>query len=289
MEYDVKISLIIAIYNEEKYLADLMTSLANQRYNGSWELILVNNRCTDDSMKIAKDYSTHFRNIKLIDALRKQGKPYALNQGIQMASGEALLFTDAHCVVAPDWLKKMAAALSEYDFVAGGLDVQKLNKDAPKRTPTFTGSQRKFLGFLPYCSGANMGIRMRALKAIGGFCETAIIGQDAEISFRLQLAGYTLHDQPDAVVYVRYRETVDGLIRQTYKYGFAHAFLYKKYRSHGMKKRKKSDILKGYYEIAKHILTWMSKTPKEKQLCLRTMAANWGRIRGSIHHRVLYL
>ena len=82
MEYNVKISLIIAIYNEEKYLADLMKSLAHQRYNGSWELILVNNRCTDDSMKIAKDYSTHFRNIKLIDALRKQGKPYALDQGI---------------------------------------------------------------------------------------------------------------------------------------------------------------------------------------------------------------
>lgn len=277
------------IYNEEKYLADQLKALANQQYDGSWELILVNNRCTDDSMKIAKDYSASFSKIMLIDALKKQGRPHALNKGIKMASGDAVLFTDAHCIVAPDWLNKMADALSKYDFVAGGVDIERLNSDAPNRTQPFTGSQRKFLGFLPFCIGANMGISMKALNEIGGFCEEAIIGEDADISFRLQLAGYTLYDQPDAVVHMRYRESVVGLLRQTYKYAFAHPFLYKRFRKHGMKKRKKSRILKGYFEIAKHILTWMSKTPKEKQLCLRSMAANWGRIMGSIHYRVLYL
>jgi GT2 family glycosyltransferase len=145
------------------------------------------------------------------------------------------------------------------------------------------------MGFLPYCIGANMGVSMRAMLTVGGYTETDVICDDVDISFRLQLAGYTIYDQLDAIVHMRYRDTLKGLLRQHYNYAFSHTFLYKKFREHGMKKRRKFNILKGYFEILYDFCRWPMRTTKQKQLCLRSAAAHLGRVSGSIAHRVLYL
>ncbi|MFZ7127498.1 MAG: glycosyltransferase [Desulfobacterales bacterium] len=285
----MKLSVIVPIYNEENYLAEQLEALSNQASDNEWECILVNNRSTDNSMAIAEEMASAFDNVKLVDALRKQGRHYALNKGARLASGNAFLFTDAHTVVAEDWLGRMASALSQNHFVAGGLDYEKLNTGAPSRTAPFTGSNRKFMGYLPYVIGANMGVRKEAFDAVGGFREDANFCEDVDISFRLQLAGYPIHDQPDAVVHMRYRDSVGGLLRQTYNYAFAHTFLYSVFREHGMKRRKYGNVMKDYRRIVHGFLTWFKRSEKERQLCLRSAAAHWGRIVGSLHHRVLYL
>jgi glycosyltransferase involved in cell wall biosynthesis len=283
------VSVIVPAYNEARYIEEQLEALKAQKYNGRWEIIVVNNRSTDNTAQIVEKYKNRIANLQLIDAAEKQGRSYARNVGAKYAKGDALLFCDAHTVVERDWLPIMADALSEHDIVAGGLDVQKLNKARAWNQPLFHGSEHKFMGFLPLVVSANIGISRAAFEAVGGFCEEVAIGEDADLSFRLQLKGYTIHDAFNAVVYVRYRETVLGMWKQTVKFTEAHVYLYKKYAIHGYKRRGIKEAWPLYKWLIKYAMWLFVGPPQERQKWIRTCAACWGRIQGSWKYRVLYL
>ena len=83
-----KFSIIIPVYNVEKYLKRTLDSVFNQTYQ-DFEVIVVNDGCTDQSMDIAKKYK-----VKIIDNQRV-GVSEARNIGAKQASGEYLLFLDS--------------------------------------------------------------------------------------------------------------------------------------------------------------------------------------------------
>src|SRR5262249_31536825 len=188
------ISVIVPAYNEARHIEEQLEALAAQKYKGQWEIIVVNNRSTDNTAQIVEKYTKKIANLRLIDANEKQGRSYARNVGAKYAKGDALLFCDAHTVVERDWLPIMADALSEHDVIAGGLEVQKLNEAWAWNQPLLHGSEHKFMGFLPFVASANMGVSREAFEAVWGFSEEVAIGEDADLSFRLQLKGYTIHD-----------------------------------------------------------------------------------------------
>lgn len=110
-----KVSIIIPIYNAENFLEDTINSVKNQTYK-NWELILVNDKSTDNSKKIAKKYLN--KNIKWIDLEENSGAAIARNKGISAATGDYLCFLDADDFWDEDKLEKQVKFMEKnnYDF-----------------------------------------------------------------------------------------------------------------------------------------------------------------------------
>jgi len=87
------VSIIIPVYNVEKYLTDCLTSLKNQGYE-SLEIIAINDGSTDDSLLILEEYKEKFSNFKIVNQKNK-GQSTARNKGLDLCSGKYTYFLDA--------------------------------------------------------------------------------------------------------------------------------------------------------------------------------------------------
>lgn len=96
----VKVSIIIPVYNAEKYLKQCLESLVRQTEQ-NMEIICVDDGSTDHSFDILKDYSTKYEYISVLSQ-SNMGAAAARNKGIQQAKGEYLLFLDADDFFEPD-------------------------------------------------------------------------------------------------------------------------------------------------------------------------------------------
>lgn len=88
-----KISIIIPVYNMEKYLRECIDSVINQNYI-STEIIIINDGSTDDTDKIVQKYLEKYSNIKYIKQKNK-GIAESRNQGLIYATGEYIMFLDS--------------------------------------------------------------------------------------------------------------------------------------------------------------------------------------------------
>lgn len=86
------VSIIVPLYNYEKYIFDCITSIMNQTY-GDYELIVVDDCSTDKSYKIAKKFRSD--KIKVIRLKKNQGYSKAKNEGIILSEGEYITTLDA--------------------------------------------------------------------------------------------------------------------------------------------------------------------------------------------------
>lgn len=106
-----KISVIMPVYNGEKYLKDSIESVIEQTYN-EWELIIVDDGSTDSSYDICKNYAEKDKRIKLIHQENK-GVSSARETGIKTATGEYLSFIDCDDMYTKDRLEKVIKIFEE--------------------------------------------------------------------------------------------------------------------------------------------------------------------------------
>lgn len=99
------VSIIVPVYNVEKYLEDCIDSLINQTYN-KIEILLINDGSTDKSKIICEKYLKIDDRIKLINKLNG-GLSDARNVGIDLATGEYLTFVDSDDVLSNKFIEKM--------------------------------------------------------------------------------------------------------------------------------------------------------------------------------------
>ena len=88
-----KISVIVPVYNVEKYLTECLDSIVNQTLK-EIEIICVNDGSTDNSLSILKEYAYKDNRIKIIDK-ENEGQGYARKLGLDIATGEYILFCDS--------------------------------------------------------------------------------------------------------------------------------------------------------------------------------------------------
>jgi len=88
-----KVSIIIPVYNVEKYLAECLDSAICQDYDNI-EIVAINDGSTDASLSILEEYRTRHRNI-VIKSIPNQGLSIARNTGLEIATGEYILFLDS--------------------------------------------------------------------------------------------------------------------------------------------------------------------------------------------------
>lgn len=108
------ISVVMSVYNGEKYLVEAIESILNQTYK-NFEFIIVNDGSKDNSVEIIKNYMKKDNRIVLIDRENK-GLPYSLNEGISIAKGEYIARMDADDISMPKRFEKQIDFMQKNDL-----------------------------------------------------------------------------------------------------------------------------------------------------------------------------
>lgn len=106
-----KISVIVAVYNTEKYLDRCIESLLNQTYKNI-ELVIVEDCSTDSSRKLLKKYKGN-KNIKVFYNRENRGLSYSRNYGLKKSTGDFIGYIDSDDYVEPDYYEKLMSSIKD--------------------------------------------------------------------------------------------------------------------------------------------------------------------------------
>jgi GT2 family glycosyltransferase len=225
-----RVSIVVCTHNGAETLPECLDGVSRLDYP-DFETIVVVDGSTDGSADIAKA-----RGATLVE-IEHRGLSAARNAGVERASGEIVAFLDDDAFPDPDWLYYIAAPLRASGHGGVGGPNIPPNSDclvadcvaaAPGGPIHVLISDRE----AEHVPGCNMAFRRSALEQIGGFDERfRVAGDDVDICWRLQEAGWTLGFSAGAVVFHRRRDSVRRYLRQQYGYGKAEALLERKWPS----------------------------------------------------------
>ena len=127
-----KVSVIIPVFNTEKYIKKCLESLINQTLIDI-EIIVVNDGSTDSTMEIVEFYQKKDSRIKILNQTnQKQGT--ARNNGLKIATGDYIGFVDSDDWIDLNYYEKLYNAALKYDFdIALATNVRTDNKKIKKR------------------------------------------------------------------------------------------------------------------------------------------------------------
>lgn len=111
MNSNPKVSIILPVYNGEKYLHKSIESILKQSY-ANFELIIVNDFSNDSSLEIANSFAREDNRLIVISNDKNRGLPYSLNYGFSKASGELFTWTSDDNLFHRDAIYKMVSFLN---------------------------------------------------------------------------------------------------------------------------------------------------------------------------------
>ena len=123
------VSIIIPIYNVEKYLEKCIKSIINQTYR-NLEIILINDGSTDESGKICEKYEDQDNRIVFINK-KNGGAASAKNEGLKIAKGDYITFVDSDDYIADDYIETLVSMKKKYDveIAVGGIGLFYSNQE----------------------------------------------------------------------------------------------------------------------------------------------------------------
>lgn len=123
------LSIIVPVYNLEKYIATTLDSLLNINCSFDYEIVVINDGSTDQSEKIVKKYREKRKCIRLY-TIENKGVSNARNFGISKAMGKYITFIDGDDTVYPDFFEVAVNELENghYDFVQGNFEIIENNR-----------------------------------------------------------------------------------------------------------------------------------------------------------------
>ena len=113
------ISVIIPVYNGERFLRKCLESVQNQTYN-ELEIIVVNDGSTDNTIRILEDISREDKRVKIINYEIRKGVSEARNTALDSFNGEYVVFVDCDDFVSNDYIETMYKEIDKYDVVCSG-------------------------------------------------------------------------------------------------------------------------------------------------------------------------
>ncbi|OAV43244.1 glycosyltransferase [Lewinella sp. 4G2] len=182
LDQPAPVSVIVCFRNEAATLARLVNKILAQQYAVEFELVLVDDNSTDDSVAAIQPFLSSDPRVRLVTpGPTRPGKKDALSFGIQSARHDHLLLTDADCVPAsPDWLRSMTQPLRDGKELTLGVSPYLASKSLLSRWQQFESVyvSLKYLGFarrgLPYMGvGRNLAYTRSFFERSGGFTSHA--------------------------------------------------------------------------------------------------------------------
>lgn len=190
------ISVIIPTYNEEKNLPACLKSLKNQKTDFIYEVIVVDYNSKDQTREIVK--KSRFR--LLIE--KQQGRAAARNSGAKASKGEILAFTEADCIINPNWIEVIGKHLKENPQVIGLSGIYSFYKSTPfyNLLADVILNFNEFFYYLIFRNhsfrGTNLVVRKKILNQAEGFKYGAAPADDFDLGFRVRKLG-PIHFLPE--------------------------------------------------------------------------------------------
>jgi len=226
---NIFVSVIMPIYNEEKYIVDCIESLLQQDYpieNMEW--IFVDGGSNDNTKELMHMYIKRYPNlIKLMDNPHKT-VPYAMNIGINAAAGEYIIRLDAHAEYENDYIKKCVYYLNTTDADnVGGVAETKgrgfVGRIIAKMLSSKFGvgnSQFRTNGKSGYVDTVPFGaFRKEVFHKFGGYDERLTRNQDNEMNYRIRKNGGKIYMAEDIHLTYYCRDIIKGISKMAMQNG----------------------------------------------------------------------
>ena len=221
------VTVMMPVRNEQHHLSQAVESVLSQNYPGKFEIILAIGPSVDQTNRVAKSLADQHENIKLIE--NPKGLTTAgLNLAIALSVSDVIIRVDAHSELAPGYIVRGVEILRETSSALVGGVMSAVGKTSLQKAVAFGYGSRFGLGGGRYHLGGNAGeaesaylgiFDAKALKAVGGYDEKIIRGEDWDLSQRLKLAGGKVWFSPELVVKYWPRSNIKALAWQFYSTG----------------------------------------------------------------------
>jgi glycosyltransferase involved in cell wall biosynthesis len=193
------ISVIMPVYNSERYIASALESIERQTLT-PLEVIVVDDGSTDRSAEIAGGFGGRIRSA----IQENRGPAAARNHGLRLARGDVIAFLDADDLWSPDKLRRQADLLDDDPpvDVVWGYGQYFTEWEIP------SGGRERKLGRAGLLASLGCGlIRRRVFDQVGGFDEAMIPSEDIDWIARARHSGISFREHADVVLYYRQHET----------------------------------------------------------------------------------
>lgn len=239
------LSVIIPCHQAADTLPLQLRALSTLRDAPPFELLIVDNRSTDDLASVVDDHrndllSAGATSVRVLEAPDEAGASYARNVGASRASTDHLVFCDADDCVSERWLADAAELFTQADAFSGsaipvpdaafGKDPQALRDlIAPEfSTPARVVAQEQLA--IPILMGGDFGMRRELYHRLGGFDQSLpSAGEDNDLAYRLRAAGHPVLDSPAMRIAYRTRDVGAARRRTARRAAEAHVLLCQRY------------------------------------------------------------
>lgn len=215
-----RVSVVVPVYNGARTIADCVDSVLQASWPRSdLELLLVDNNSTDATGEVLSRY----RDRAILLQEPTQGPAAARNRGLASATGDVIAFTDADCVVHPDWIREVVAPLGDPSVgIVGGTILARRPCNAIEQFGERIHDHRMAIEVYtpPYAITMNWASRRAVLAEVGFFDEKLLRCEDCDLAWRIVQAGYHIVHAPSAVIYHRNEKTLLGLMAEGYAHGY---------------------------------------------------------------------
>lgn len=218
----MKFSILVPAYNEEQSISSCLNSLISVAYDDK-EIIVIDDASTDHTVQVVEEYLS--KGVILVRRKINGGRAAALNSGLQKATGEVIVTTDADTIVPSNWLRRFNLCFEQQGVVAVGGSYQAKNKD--KLLANVTSLLDIILNVVfkkslvpNKLSGVNSAILRKELLNLGGFNENSWWSEDSELGWKLDKIGKVIYDR-DNVVSTDYPDTWKNIWKRKFYWGYA--------------------------------------------------------------------
>ncbi|MEN6372894.1 MAG: polysaccharide deacetylase family protein [Armatimonadota bacterium] len=226
-DYAPPVTVLIPAYNEGKVVCRTIQAVLDSDYPSSIRVLVIDDGSTDDTAEIV---SSSYANDDRVTLIRKEngGKASALNLGIEKSDTEVLVCLDADTVFDRNAIARLARHFADPRVGAVAGNVKVGNRNNPLTTwqsleyiTSQNFDRRAYAAFnaVSVVPGAVGAWRRSAVLKVGGYHNNTL-AEDADLTFRLQVQGWHIRTENDALAYTEVPDTVMTLAKQRFRWAY---------------------------------------------------------------------
>ena len=220
-----RFSIIVPVKNEEAVISRCMESLLGQKYpKEQMEMMIIDGGSSDDTISICRDYEQKVGGmIRILVQVGSKGKPSALKEALNFASGEIIGVFDADSVLASDVLAKAAQCFERQPISALQGMTASVNERENRLTRLIAKEERIWfqaliagrdrLGLFVPLTGSCQFVRRETLMSVGGWREDSL-AEDADLALKLARDGHTIKFERTVKSWQETPSSLGTLVRQ---------------------------------------------------------------------------